>query len=142
MINRSINGANESIGYNLAVPEGTPSNEYNYVHGGMVNPLSPEGERVSVKVIMNKNERDQLEINKALLLDERGKIALTDLMQVLYPHNWTEKLENLKSEQAVMALVQDIAQTAPEALQSISDYWQNEIKPLVLQQEQMEGQSA
>jgi len=42
----------------------------------------------------------------------------------------------------VMVLVQDIAQTAPEALQAISDYWQNEIKPLMMQQEQMEGQSA
>lgn len=142
IINRQIGGKNRMIAYNMAVPEGMPGDEYNYVHGGMINPLAPEGERVSVKVIMNKNERDQLEINKALLLDERGKIALQDLMQVLYPHNWPEKLENLKSEQAVMALVQDIAQTAPEALQAISDYWQNEIKPLVMQQEQMESQSA
>jgi hypothetical protein len=129
---RPVNGKEQEISFNKVVDQGTPSTRMNFVKGGFINPLDDEGERVKVSVIMNQNERSQLEVNKALLLDERQKIALVDLYKVLYPEDWQEKLDNFRQESSVQALIMDIAETAPEALQQIADVWQNQIKPAIV----------
>jgi len=141
-----INGTEQEIRFNAVQDETIPDNEMHIFHGGTVPGANVnvlrlmKVNRIKMTVELNVEQNKEMETNKALLMRERGDLALIDVMQALWPDNWQEKLENVKSEQAIMQLVQDMVETAPEYINIVAQQWQ-QIKPeLVAAQQQLEKQ--
>ena len=89
----------------------------------------PNSARIKIDVEMNHHAKRQDEINTVLLLDERGKASLRDLLETLYPNSWEERLERIKAESQAQALIQDMIETDPQAVEHLSLLWQQNIKP-------------
>lgn len=141
-----INGTEKEIQFN-AVNDGTiEEDELHIYHGGNIpganiNVLREmKVNRIKMTVELNVLLNRDMEINKALLMHERQAMALIDVMRALYPDNWQEKLENLKSESAIMGLVQEMMEIAPEYIQTVAEQWQ-QIKPQLIAAQKQLGEA-
>jgi len=122
-ITREIEGKDKNIQFNQDVLPGYEGD--GVVSNGVLNPLSELGEfGVKVEVEMNSQQLREMEINKALIMAEMGKIADNDLMKAMYPNTWKEKLDNLGKQTAAVGLMQEITDVGGEDL---LNYLANEV---------------
>jgi hypothetical protein len=110
-IERTIEGRPKQIRYNQQAEEGFQEDDYNVVSDqGVINDLSELGEfDVKVQVEMNSMQRQEIEMNKALILAQAGKIADKDLLKKLYPNEWKELYDNIVAQGGAMALVEKMS---------------------------------
>ena len=133
-IDRVVDGVEQRLFFNRSSLEDEELGDLNVFQGGFVNDLTkiPRSARIKVDVDMNHHAKRQDEINTALLLDDRGKISMRDLLETLYPNRWEGRLENIKAENQAQALIQDMLQVDPDAVSHLAELWNNRIKPELL----------
>jgi hypothetical protein len=126
-ISRSINGKDRSIEFNKSVGEGFEGDEYSVVNdstdrGRILNDLSELGEfDVKIKVEMNVMQKEEIDMNKALILAQAQKISDKDLLRKLYPEEWRELYDGLIQQGGAMALVAKMAEYGPDFVSLMSN---------------------
>ena len=116
-IQRPIEGKERIIRFNKMAEPGYEGDEYEVVKDGVINPLSnlPKMDLV-VEIEMNAAQRRELEMNKAIMMAQMGKISDVDLMEAMYPYTWKEKIENLKKQSTAQAIIQEAVEMGGEEL--------------------------
>lgn len=135
-ITRKIDGQNRDIYYNTPIGDvsDVQQDEYNSVHNGFYNPLGLMdlgSMDFDMDVEMNVMGKQEVEINKAILMRNQNALALKDYMKIMYPNDWKEKLDNVTAENQAQALVQmigEVAQTQPELVDTVMGQIQTALK--------------
>ena len=100
-ITREIEGVEKNIAFNQI--------------GSMENQLSELGfTDVKLEVEFNTQQTKELELNKALILSQAGKLADSDLLEAAYPNSWVEKYKKLMEQNQAIGLVQEMADIGGE----------------------------
>jgi hypothetical protein len=129
-LERNIDGQKRKIYYNTRRDQlkNFQEDEFNIVdEDGIVNNLlkiDPDEIEISVEISMDKKQNESFEANKAIALANMNRISTLDLYKVLYPNDYREKYENLKSEQQAMKIVEMINENpdaAPEMIQKLAE---------------------
>lgn len=100
-ITREIEGKEQTIAFNQI---GDPSNQLSEL--GFTD--------VKLQVDLNVQQREEMEMNKALVLAGMQKISDQDLLLALYPNSWREKLDRLMKQNQAMGLVQEMVEVGGE----------------------------
>lgn len=94
-ITREIEGKEQGINFNSVGSEENQLSELGFTD-------------VKLEVEFNTQQTKEMELNKALILSQNGKLSDKDLMQAAYPNSWIEKLTRSTEQNQAMALVQEM----------------------------------
>ena len=122
IINRRVEGKEKKIPFNVPA-KAAPDEKDDYMVQGVngVNTLSDINMDVSLEIEMNHEQKRQADIQLAIIAHDRQKLSTDDFLKALFPKTWQEKSEKLLKENQALALVKELAELGPEAV----DYVRN-----------------
>ena len=111
-ITRPIEGNEVEIPFNRRVaPNYQPRPELDVVNDGMVNVLSELGDMdVKIEIELNMQQKKELELNKAFILAQAGKISDQDLLEAAYPNSWKDKYQRMLAQNQAASVVAELAE--------------------------------
>ena len=135
-LERKIDGVDTRIYYNTPAfnLSETLNDQYNILEGDFINTFentSLEELELDIDVEMDVLQKQQIEMNKAMMMFGQGALALKDYLRIMYPEEWRERFENIQSQnqaQQLMGMIQEVQKKNPQLVGEVMKQLQNVIQ--------------
>jgi hypothetical protein len=122
-IDRKIDGTDRKINFNKTSEPGYMGDELNIITNGTINDIDTIGNvDVDLVVEMNMQQKEEIDLNKALVALQMQKISDKDFLKKMWPYEWIEMYDNLIAQGGAAALMEklnEVSKNDPELAQAI-----------------------